>query len=209
MAVHHNHPTLHKTWRTSLSVKNETSYDTIAIRKLVIAALREVCLPVRGTVRITYSSAAEEQDPRHHHRGSAAMGRTTRNEDGSFRTLQGLTMVLTLPRNPEKLDVTHFALVIRHEALHWKGVDHKDMTENQLWCKGPTPAWAENVAVPFKVRAKPNPRDERAKRLERARAMLKKSERKAKLAETLVKRWKRRVAALERAMLKTVDSPPV
>lgn len=201
----HNHPELHRTWRTSLSIVNETSYDTRAIRTLVIAALREVCLPVRGAVRITYSKA-RGKTPAHHHRGSAAMGRTIRLQDGSFHTNQGLTMVLTLPRDPSMLDVAHFALVIRHEALHWKGVDHKDMTENQLWCRGPTPSWAEGVTIANVVRSKPNPIDQRAKRLAHARTMLTKSERKAKLADTLVKRWKRRVAALERAMTKTTAS---
>lgn len=196
------HPKLHKGWRETLRIINDTEYDTRTIRKLVAAALRAIVLPVRGAVRIAYSSESGG-DARHRHHGSAAMGRTTRREDGSFATLQGLTMALTLPRKPEELDVGLFARVILHEALHWKGVEHREMTENQLWCTGPTPAWAADVSLPHAVRARPNPVDLRAKRLKHAETMLERAEAKERRWNNIASKWKRKASALRRALEKT------
>jgi len=198
------HPRLHEEWRTSLRITNDTGYDTRAIRKIVVRALKAVCLPVRGAVRIAYSAGSfgDFGDARYRHHGEAVMGSTHRREDGSFVTYQGLTMVLTLPRKPEEADVGYFARVALHEALHWKGVDHKDMTENQLHCAGPLPEWAEGISLTHAVRCSPSPDALRAKRLAHAQKMLRNAERKAKLAQTIVKRWKRRTSALERAARK-------
>lgn len=198
------HPKLGKDWRTALHITNETRYDTRAIRSLVIAALKQVVLPRRGAVRIVYSRATSLEPARRHHAGEAAIGTQVKRLDGraGYETFQGLTMVLTLPRNPALLDVGHFALVIVHEALHWKGVDHKDMNENQLWCRGPAPTWAEGVTIAHREKRMTDPLAAIAKRRLHAQAMLERSERKAKLAATLVKRWRRRLGAIERAAAK-------
>ena len=111
-------------------------------------------------------------------------------------------MVLTVPRNPANFSKEQFAKVILHEALHWKGVEHVDMTENQRWCRGPAPQWASDVEVVFIVKAAPDPMEALKKRLVHAEKMLAKATKRARMARTLEKKWLKKVTAAERSILK-------
>ena len=84
--------------------------------------------------------------------------------------------------------------------MHWRGVEHADMTEDQLYCRGPVPAWAEGVVISHREKAAPSRQEQRDKKLVHAREMLKRAETRLLRAETLVKRWRRRAGAAERAI---------
>jgi hypothetical protein len=179
----------------SLEIKNETSYDTRAIRKLVVRCLRALTLRIRGVVRLCYSTGEST------HYGVAALGSIDRGESG-YSIRSGLNMVLTVPRNPANFSKDVFAKVILHEALHWKGVEHVDMTENQRWCKGPAPAWANDVEVVFTVKAAPDPVKVLEKRRDHVLKMVLKATRRVRMARTLEKKWIKKLAAAERSILK-------
>ena len=82
------------------------------------------------------------------------------------------------------------------ENRRWKGPFGKDL---------PLPAWAEGLSIGLEE-AKPvakkgtSPDERREAKLAHAEKMLAKAERRKKLAETVEKRWRRRVAAAERAL---------
>lgn len=201
---HAEHPDLHRKWRTSLKVTNETGYDTRALRRIIVGAIRAVCLPVRGAVRVTYHRPGEYKNAAWHG-GSAAYGRVERKEDGGFITYQGLTMVLTLPRDPALFDLANFARTAHHEALHWKGVDHTEMTDAQLRCSGPVPDWAVGVVVEFRAPKKPDVEELSVRKVRHAQEMLAKARTRAKRASTIEKKWKRKVDGLLRAAAKRVE----
>lgn len=174
-----------------LQVLNETGYDTRAIRRLIIRALRAQGMRVRGAVRVVYTGGGDA------HHGCAALGDNIH--------WCGLNMSLSVPRDPSQLDVGQFARVIRHECMHWRGVRHGDMTEDQLYCRGATPQWAEGVSIAHRDKPVPSKASQREDKLAHARVMLAIAERKARLAATIVKRWKRRVAAAERALARAAE----
>ena len=186
-----------------LEVLNETAYNGRAIRKLLVRCLRALGLKVCGCVRVAYSSVGE-------HHGMAALGRVEKKPDGGYVTCAGLNMSLTVPRDPARFSRDQFARLIYHEVLHWKGVKHDEMTEDQRWCRGAAPAWCSDVEVVFRA-SKATPDKAAAKteakkaKLAHAREKLVNAERKLKLAETIVKRWQRRVAAAERALARVDD----
>lgn len=183
-----------------LVVENETRWSTTAIRSVVVRCLRHLGMRVRGHVRVVYSTSKRELRD---HNGRAALGHQHKRPDGSYWTAPGLNMSLSLPRDPARLNLAHFCRVILHEALHWKGVDHKDMTPDQLWCRGPLPAWAEG-APPLVHRdvkpMKPKPtREEIAERkLEAMRARVAKLAGQLARTEKLLKKWRRKLRDAER-----------
>jgi hypothetical protein len=170
---------------SGLQIVNDTGYDTRAIRSLMIRALRAQGMRVRGAVRIAYSS----QELGHH--GCAALGDSVH--------VTGLNMALSVPRDPAKFSVREFALVMRHEAMHWRGVLHGDMSDDQRYCRGELPEWAEGIVVAHRTEAPPSADEIRVKKVAHAQTMLKRAETRLRRAETFVKKWKRRVAAAERA----------
>jgi hypothetical protein len=98
-----------------------------------------------------------------------------------------------------KIEVCQVAL---HEAMHLAGARHKDMTDEQRYCKMPVP-WAEDLHLRAKGSPVPEQPEEhlaaaRADRLEHAQAMLAKARTRTKRATTIEKKWKRRVATLGR-----------
>lgn len=176
----------HRRHLTRLQVINETGYDARAIRSLIVRALRSQGVGVAGAVRVVYSGG----DGRHH--GCAALGESVR-----FR---GLNMSLSIPRDPAKLDVGKFARVIRHEVMHWRGVQHADMTDDQRYCRGATPAWAEGVVVAHREKAVPSREERLLKKCVHAHEMYRRAEARLKRAETIVKRWRQRVSDAELAI---------
>jgi hypothetical protein len=198
-----------------LRIVNDTAYDGRAIRSLVVACLRAQGLKVHGAVRIAYSSQAGG------HHGVAALG------DETYRpSRSGLNMALTLPRDPQELDEAQFARVVHHEVMHWRGVRHEDMTDEGRYCMSTwTPSWYaawRDGREPVRLIVRDGtiigdarigwtpprtvaPADERTRRIEHARAMLKKARTRVLRAQTLEARWRRRLGALERAALRASE----
>ncbi len=127
---------------------------------------------------------------------------------------------------PKPFDFPQFVWLVRHEVGHWRGLDHSQMGPSLLYWRRPEgrarlrsfvasgpvgselplPAWAADLDVavedaePDLRKPRPTADATREEKLSHARVMLAKSERKAKTAATLVKRWRRRVSAAERAI---------
>jgi hypothetical protein len=98
--------------------------------------------------------------------------------------------------------ITEICQVALHEAMHLAGVRHKDMTEEQYYCRMPVP-WAAEMQLRAKEVAPAVPREERmaaarGDRLEHAQAMLAKAQTRSKRAATIEKKWKRRVGVLSK-----------
>jgi hypothetical protein len=112
-------------------------------------------------------------------------------------------MLLLIPKEPV-LDSIQLAHVICHELAHAKGLRHTEMRNIRYgWADG----WKEYYqwAAEYTIAVKPEPaqltiEDRRAKRLEHARAMLRRAATRAKRARTIETRWKRRVVALCRTV---------
>lgn len=97
------------------------------------------------------------------------------------------------------LEVCQVAL---HEAMHLAGARHADMTDEQRYCQMPIP-WVTEVQLRLQEKEPAAPREEklaaaRGARLEHAQAMLKKATTRSKRADTLLKKWERRVKLLQR-----------
>ncbi len=186
-----------RTWDPrTLRVVNHTRYDARAIRRILAACLRSFGMKVRGYVRIAYSKKLGEPG---WHGGRAMLGSLAS---------PGTHMLLTLPRDPKRVSGEEFARVVHHEVLHWRGVQHGDMPPAQKLCLSWwIPSWFTALGPRgFIAHRGPKPPVapdvRRERKIEHARTMLAKAERKQKLATTLVKRWKRRLDAAERAFAK-------
>jgi hypothetical protein len=99
-----------------------------------------------------------------------------------------------------------FARVIRHEVLHWRGVQHSEMADGILYCRGPVPEWAAGIVLVHAAPKVADPAAMRDAKLAHARAMLKRAETRARRAETIVKRWERRVCAAERVVARMIEA---
>jgi hypothetical protein len=90
--------------------------------------------------------------------------------------------------------------------MHWRGIRHKDMTKEQLYCQGAVPEWAVGAVLEHRAPQAVDPNDARAKKLEHAQAMLKRAETKLRRAQTIVERWEHRVRAADRAIVRAAST---
>ena len=176
-----------------IDLRNETEFRSDDVRRLVSAALRAVgflpgARPPRFDVVPSRSSRVS---------GFAALG--------TDRRFHGLRARLRLPPRRLWTDDTWRDIVATtvHECMHLVGSEHRDMTEGQYRCTLPLPAWAADLQLRDAEPAPTVSREERVAaargdRLEHARAMLKKAETRSKRAETIRKKWARRLRELER-----------
>lgn len=104
-------------------------------------------------------------------------------------------------RLPKGATVQRIAQVALHEAMHLAGVAHRDMTKEQFECKMPVP-WAtelqlrEREALSYEELTP----HRRQARLEHAQRMFAKAETRVKRAQTIAKKWRRRLVAAESAI---------
>ena len=114
-------------------------------------------------------------------------------------------MRVRLPQ-PDKLRsdrnelVKAFAQLCHHEALHAVGVVHKDMTEDQYYCRQSVP-WSEGLQLRSKDELTPAEEARKAAhddKLSHVRSMHKKALTRLKRAETIEKKWGRRLRMLEK-----------
>lgn len=187
---------------------NRTRYRSADLTMIILGALAEAGIEHHGRDRVVvvYGSGVNFS-------GSAYLGKI-RRWNGCAR------MRLRLPRPDVAFDFPQFVWLVRHEVGHWRGLNHSQMADSLLhWKRGlrkrlgpvgselPLPFWAADLSVAVEdVEPEPNRKARptadvvREAKLEHARAMLAKAERKAKIAATLEKRWRRRLLAAERAI---------
>ncbi len=126
-----------------------------------------------------------------------------------------------VPEPVKPLDVAGFGWLVRHEVGHWRGLDHPQMHPTirtwKAWGAAgrPLPSWAAGLEIAIEDAPPPRPKkprvsddERRARNLEHAIAMLKRAERKEKLAATVAARWRRRVAIAERTIMKAATKAP-
>lgn len=119
------------------------------------------------------------------------------------------------PQADRPLDIKKFVWLVRHEVGHWRGLKHTQMAPTmrkwKAWKEAgcPLPEWAKDLSVGIEEALPVRPKKPgtnqdavRAERVKHASEMLAKAERKAKLAETLVKRWSRRLKVAQTSVLK-------
>lgn len=175
-----------------LQLTNKTRWHDADLRKLILGALRAVgARPLQSHVwKVDVHPA-----------------RTQRTSGWAFLGSRWTPrrMRLRLPQ-PDKLRgarvelVKAFAQLCHHETLHAVGVEHKDMTDEQLYCRQSVP-WAEGLQLRSKDELTPAEEASKAAhedKLAHVRAMHKKACTRRKRAETIEKKWARRLKMLEK-----------
>lgn len=172
-----------------LTIHNRTRYSTPDLRRFFAAGLAAMGARPDKVVTVGYTHGRRNRTGTC---GGWAYFGAPGNEHRS------IAMFLPTPTGAP-LNLTDLALTWRHEVLHTLGLRHADMCEDDRWCRGPAPAWAEGLAVAWRaappVAAAARPADTR---LADARVALKRWEMRAKRAATYLKKYHRRIAALER-----------
>ena len=111
-------------------------------------------------------------------------------------------MRLQLPRT--NLDVVSLAMVIAHELAHARGVKHRDMNERRYkWGEGwrDLYAYAKEYTIGVKTAPpKPTLDEKRQKELVKAQKMVATWTTKSKRAQTTLKKWQRKVKAIEKRL---------
>jgi hypothetical protein len=185
-----------------LKLENKTAYSTKDLRAFLRAGLRAYGARSDKVVVVRYQRVvwrAVGQD-------GVAYGPSGRGQVGRPGR-EARHIWLHLPRDPAALSVGDLAHTLYHEVLHNRGARHRDMTPEQMRWDGTPAPWTEGLSIGLEP-ARPRPsREERAARLveEReahAREMLARAERRKKLADTVAKRWRKRVRYYERLAAK-------
>lgn len=197
-----------------MKITNRTAWRTDDIRALLIGACRALGARTVGKVVLVKYARTDVWQGRAG--GHASLGRWV-GALGEKRVLhEGTRMTLLLPR-PVERPVPHadadgfapnladIARTMLHEVMHWRGVQHRDMTPAQRHCTGPIPDWADGLDLRLAVveLAPAIPREVKiAQLVERreahARAMLAKNEAKLDRARKLVAKWRAKVTGYER-----------
>lgn len=191
-------------------LQNHTRHASADLERIILGALAEFGITSHAHDRVRVASSAG---------GYSGYCYYGRNKPPPGRPRMWL-------RIPPEVDVPRLVWLVRHEVAHWANLRHAQMgTALRYWsrderlrpvagpvgCERPIPAWAEGLTVAVvadvepvvrKIRREVDADARRAKRIEHARTMLARAERRAKIAATCVKRWRRRLAAAERAQAK-------
>lgn len=177
-----------------IKITNLTRWSTSDLRRLYAAALRQAGAKPGTVAQLTVA----------YRRGGFIVGgecyRGSHARPGSAR--------ITLPRpkadaalvqsvRPGNQLRDEVARVMHHEALHGVGARHSDMTEEQRFASQPVP-WAAELPLRLEEERVPDRAAALRDRLEHSRSMLRRAETRAKRAATILKKWRRRVALLER-----------
>ena len=111
-------------------------------------------------------------------------------------------MRLQLPRT--NLDVVSLALVIAHELAHARGAKHREMNKRRYkWGEGWRDLYAYAKDFPIGVKTdppKPTLDEKRQKELVKAQKMVGVWTTKSKRAATTLKKWQRKVKAIEKRL---------
>jgi len=168
--------------RLSIQLKNDSVFTDASLRAMLAACFGSLGL---GGKRQLHIKAGR--------RNGRVSGRAT---------VRGRWMMLCIPPIHDPLTV---ARVLHHEALHNLGAQHEDMTKEQRYCQASwKPSWWREELVLVRSTTKA-PTDEAKrlavqKKLKAAHEGLARANRRAKLAATWQKKWKRKLAGLEQAL---------
>lgn len=192
-------------------IKNETAWSTNDLRVILMSACNAAGMTGTPAVVIgntgrrmhKFFSVGDAPSPetvlRNRIRGWAFV--QSPSNPGRIRML--LPRPDQVPEELRDLFKAHVAQVAHHEALHAVGGTHKDMTDEQRWCRQDVP-WAAFLRLRTKAEVSPPvPREERQaadqiERLEHVRSMHKKALTRLKRATTFEKKWRARLKRLER-----------
>lgn|SRR5208337_3235730 len=174
-----------------MKIKNETHWRTNQIAALIRRVAQDELDPGQSKSVRVYVDYRRSN-------GCAGHGRY-----GQSGLQPRLVMWLHLWK--DKVDAVELAHTIAHEFAHNKGLRHREMMKGNRY--GFTEGWRERYAYakdfPISAQAeKPKPTldDKRRKALAKAQSMVKKWERKLKLATTSLRKWKVRTKAAERRL---------
>lgn len=117
-----------KTGEARLKLINKTRYDGRNLRRWISAGLRVLRVNSNPIVEVTYARKAN----------GFCTGRAR---------YDGTRMWLRLQR-PELLRPSDLSYIIEHEALHLRGVRHREMTPSQLRGHDILRSWAKTLPLP-------------------------------------------------------------
>lgn len=179
-----------------INLKNTSPYRDDDLRAIVQAACKATGVRCK-TLGLSVTQRRDSESSFHGGRATCS--------PGNRRWIRA-HMQLSLPR-PGLATVKETVLVAVHEAMHLAGATHTTMTDAQRYCTGPLPTWAEGLELRVKEQAPPEELKAaaRADRLEHAEAMHKRALTRLRRAETIEKKWKRRLAAMQRAAERTIS----
>jgi hypothetical protein len=170
----------------------------------------------RDIMRLVYRVAQDELDPGQlKNRGRITIKYRRNGNIGGwcyYGTMKdpNVRMRLNLPRT--NLDPVALAMVIAHELAHAKGMKHREMNSTRYtWGPGWRERYAYALDYPIGVKAapvKPSLTEKRAKALAKAQSKVREWERKLKLANTTLRKWKVRVKRQERLLASDHDDAP-
>jgi hypothetical protein len=186
-----------------MKIRNETDYETRDLRRFFSAGLcamkasSEKVIEVRKQTGNLHCSRATLGEVRE--RKVLEQGDIVRK----WKTSEGRWIRMLTYQKDGELDLRRFARVFEHEVLHSKGAEHKDMTEHQMKCDLPLPAWAEGLSIRKKPPKPPVRREEllRLRAIEKedhARKTLALYERKQKRLAGLLRKWRAKEKYYER-----------
>lgn len=183
-----------KQWR----LKNTSKWDTRTVRRILTHAFNSV------KTRSDRRPFKVSQWWNVHVRGSTKAHISGRASYGGGR------MIITVP-NPEtnypieKL-TNYLAWVARHEALHWAGFMHADMSSTDMWERHKRPSWLpDGLLLMGKQAATPKPHDPLAyaqAKLEAATDKMTEWLAKTKRAQNRVAAWRKKVRYYQKRVQK-------
>jgi len=181
-----------------MRIINGTWWSTEDLRRIIAASMK-----ARGvkSTRVTVTIAKAKK----YVTGFARLGRwvgptqLSPNVVAPRRFIQGGYMTIRIPAEVDPCDV---ARVIDHEVAHLAGLKHADMGEALYNCTQSLD-WLPNALPILAPEAEPDgtalAAASRANRFEHAKVMLARAETRAKRAQTILKKWRRRVSAMQRS----------
>jgi hypothetical protein len=186
---------------------NHTAYTAKQLRAIVMHVAQQELDPKQRkyiTVHVHYR----------HQPGNRADRRGRRIERKIGAGLRYNSLCVELAKDPRLIDRTYLGVQLAHEFAECRGQHHKDMYGGTRYgYRNRQKAWGEPwrteltaAAFPLHIKAKPArpaPSVLREKELQRARLRVAAWERKAKLAATKLRVWKRTVARIERRLAAT------
>lgn len=177
-----------------MKLTNRTSYRTDQL-KAILQRCAEMEVEAEDRKRLVVTVKYSRRPGRYS--GHARLG-------GQHCTRGPLPVTLCLPK-PGWTNGRKVAWLACHEFAHSRGTNHRNMAAFYRWPNFDHEryAWAFELpleAAPVQAKPKPDRAAAQSKRLDHARAMLKKADTRLKRATTIHRKWKRAVARLTKAL---------
>ncbi len=191
-----------------MNITNNTQWDTNDLRKLIQLTYKNKGYDYwRKDIYIEHSSNGDYHGTAmingtgitmkvpHPHTDFMYMQATGKDGKPELWTIKRYVKGKTIVAKCSRIfDSVKFSQILIHEEQHNQGLKHPDQAP---WWKIPVP-WAEGFIVHPKPPAKPKPKTKLEEKRDHAQAMLAMHERKWRKEGTLVEKWTKEVAKLER-----------